>query len=74
MNQERDPLVFYQKTMRANAHRRGGSGLGLARIRAEGEMDLRYQVDDGHVSIFAEAPLASPASTPTPPPSRAYGL
>lgn len=73
MHAESDPLVFYQKMMRANAHRRDGSGLGLARIRAEGEMQLRYELDDGLVTILAEAPLASPASTPTPPPSRGYG-
>ena len=46
-------------------------GWGSARIRAEAEMDLRYQVDDGHVTIFAEAPLTAADAPVSVPASRA---
>lgn len=56
-----DPVAFYDCTIRASAKRQDGSGLGLARIRAEGEMDLSHQFNDGRVTIRAEAVLTGVA-------------
>jgi len=41
-----DPTTFYQQLMVKRAGHRSGSGLGLARICAEGEMALTYTVED----------------------------
>jgi hypothetical protein len=48
-----DPLIFYLDLMRRNAHETANSGLGLARIRAEGEMSLALTVDGERVTIVA---------------------
>jgi hypothetical protein len=48
-----DPLIFYLDLMRRNAHETGNSGLGLARIRAEGEMALTLAVDGERATIVA---------------------
>ena len=53
-----DPVAFYDRTIQASAKRRHGSGLGLARIRAEGEMELSHRIAGGRISIVAEAALA----------------
>jgi hypothetical protein len=53
-----DPVAFYDRTIQASAKRRQGSGLGLARIRAEGEMELSHRIAGGRISIVAEAALA----------------
>lgn len=42
-----DPLVHYQTLLRRNYKRKDGSGLGLARVQAEGEMMLTLEVNDG---------------------------
>jgi hypothetical protein len=67
MRASSDAADFYQKTMRKNAHRSDGSGLGLARIRAEAEMDLSYELEGGHVVIVAHATVPIPQR-----PSRAF--
>lgn len=48
-----DPFEHYQKMMVRNARRTDGSGLGLARILAEAEMDLDCVIDDDRVRILA---------------------
>lgn len=48
------PFAYLQQSMRATAKRAEGSGLGLARICAEGEMTMRYVVEGRTLSIFAE--------------------
>jgi hypothetical protein len=48
-----DPFEHYQKVMLRNAKRTDGSGLGLARILAEAEMDLDYEIVDDRVRILA---------------------
>ncbi len=53
-----DPNEFYQKLMAKTALSPDGSGLGLARIRAEAEMQLSYQIDSDRVCIRASAPVA----------------
>lgn len=52
-----DPVAYYDRTIRASAKRRYGSGLGLARIRAEGEMELSHCIQEGRITIRAESVL-----------------
>jgi hypothetical protein len=52
-----DPNEFYQKLMAKTALSPDGSGLGLARIRAEAEMQLSYQIESDRVCIRASAPV-----------------
>jgi hypothetical protein len=52
-----DPLALYYRFIARSATRSEGSGLGLARIRAEGEMSLAYAVDGDEVTIVAETPV-----------------
>jgi two-component sensor histidine kinase len=49
-----DPVAHYDEMIRESAGRRDGSGLGLARILAESEMDLQYRIDEGLLVITAE--------------------
>jgi hypothetical protein len=53
-----DPFVFYNALMRKNAARTEGSGLGLARICAEGEMTMRYELSGNDVTVIAQADVA----------------
>jgi hypothetical protein len=54
-----DPAQMYQMFMRRSAQRQdGGSGLGLARIRAEAEMNVRCDVFGDEVTIVVEGPVA----------------
>ena len=48
-----DPLAYYQVLMRRSAKRTGGSGLGLGRIRAEAEMQLKYSIEGNLVHLQA---------------------
>jgi hypothetical protein len=50
-----DPQALYQEFMIESAEVESGSGLGLARIRAEGEMDLSYELRDNEIDIHAQA-------------------
>ena len=50
-----DPFALYQTLMRRSSKVREESGLGLARIRAEGEMALALQVVGNTVTIVASA-------------------
>ena len=51
-----DPVALYYEFIARSAERTDGSGLGLTRIRAEGEMELAYTVEGEEVTIVAEAP------------------
>jgi anti-sigma regulatory factor (Ser/Thr protein kinase) len=53
-----DPFVWYQTLMRRTAKRRAGSGLGLARIAAEGEMKLDLELAGDEICICAETIVA----------------
>jgi hypothetical protein len=53
---ERDPLAGYLAAMRANPCGRGG--LGLSRIRYEGELDLGVDVRGRRVTVHAAGPLS----------------
>lgn len=52
----RDPMTFYVELMRRNAQRPRASGLGLARILAEGEMTMGLTVSGQTATIVAETP------------------
>jgi anti-sigma regulatory factor (Ser/Thr protein kinase) len=53
MGQAPDPLQFYLQLMRQTARQEEGSGLGLTRIRVEGEMELSHVVQGAWVEITA---------------------
>lgn len=55
MNRYADPFEHYQAAMERSAKSTTGSGLGLARVRTEGEMSMSYTVEGDTVSITAEA-------------------
>ncbi len=48
-----DPDAYYQQQMLVAAKRNDGSGLGLARIRNEAEMQLSYEIDNDKACIRA---------------------
>lgn len=50
-----DPFVFYQGLLRTTMHDLDGSGLGLARIRCEGDMEVDLTVDGDLVAVTAWA-------------------
>lgn len=59
IGQSSDPFQMYQQFMRRSALRQdGGSGLGLARIRAEAEMSVRCDVAGDEVTIVVECPVS----------------
>jgi hypothetical protein len=49
-----DPIAHYDELIRESAGRRDVSGLGLARIPAESEMELRYATDQDWLIVTAE--------------------
>jgi hypothetical protein len=50
-----DVQAHYQKVMRASAKRSDGSGLGLARVRAESDMVVSYEIEGDLVQLRAAA-------------------
>jgi len=48
-----NPLLLYQSMMRRKLDVEGASGLGLARIRAEGELDLSLEIEGTVVTVVA---------------------
>ena len=53
-----DPLSYYVSLMHAAAGQVEGSGLGLARVRAEAGMALSLELDGDRVTIWADAQIA----------------
>jgi hypothetical protein len=49
-----DPNLYYLDVIRRNARRTDGSGLGLARIHAEAEMEVSVKCARGFVTVIAE--------------------
>jgi hypothetical protein len=49
-----DATALYDQMIARTAQRTEGSGLGLARIRAEGEMTLDYSIAGDEVTLVAE--------------------
>jgi len=54
-----DPDVLYNSMLRRSSLEKEGSGLGLARIRTEGEMSLDLTVTDDLVEITARGQVAA---------------
>jgi anti-sigma regulatory factor (Ser/Thr protein kinase) len=52
VNKAEDSFAFYQKLIAQKARNKDGSGLGLARICAEGEMKVTYQVLEDDVTVI----------------------
>jgi anti-sigma regulatory factor (Ser/Thr protein kinase) len=50
-----DAAAYYQKMMRRAAERVDGSGLGLARVRAESDMSISYEIQGDTVQLRAAA-------------------
>lgn len=50
-----DPFMFYQQLMLATSGEPDGSGLGLARIRAETEMKIDFRTEGDEIEISAQA-------------------
>jgi hypothetical protein len=61
MLQFSDPFVYYQRLMERSAKRKVGSGLGLARLRAEADMELSCEIEEDRVCIVADT-LVHPKS------------
>jgi hypothetical protein len=55
------PETFYQNLIVSNAKRKEGSGLGLARICAEGEMSVTCQVNDDDLVMLEATTVAGKA-------------
>lgn len=58
-----DPIAYYDQLVRETAPKPGMSGLGLARIRAEGDLELDFAVEGNELRIWVEAAVDG-ASTP----------
>lgn len=52
-----DPIAYYDSVI-VKSLRSKGSGLGLARIRAEGKMDVDLSIDGDEVTISAQGSVA----------------
>ena len=58
-----DPLALYQSMMRRTLGLQEESGLGLVRIRAEGELDLSLEIEGTLVTVVASClPTRRPAA------------
>lgn len=62
MHASDDPFTHYFELMKRHARERDVSGLGLARIWAEGEMNVALDTQDDQVTIMASADV-SPVGT-----------
>ncbi|WP_437963451.1 hypothetical protein WMF04_27410 [Sorangium sp. So ce260] len=52
-----DPLEHYDHLITETATIDGISGLGLARVRAEGGLDMDYTIEGNELTIIAHAPI-----------------
>ena len=55
LSEAEDPAAYYLGLMAASARRPEGSGLGLARVRVEAQMDLSCVVDGEDLEVVARA-------------------
>jgi hypothetical protein len=53
LEQSADPYAHYMQVMKRSAKRSEGSGLGLARVRAEAEMEVTCDISDERLVITA---------------------
>jgi hypothetical protein len=56
----KDPVGFYDRMIEETAPLEGVSGLGLARIRAEGGLDFDYRIDGDELTLVVQAPVPRP--------------
>lgn len=65
-----DPAALYDHLIQESLTREGGSGLGLARIRAESGLDLDYEISGNELTVILSSslpespPLGSVEETP----------
>ncbi|WP_437643476.1 hypothetical protein [Sorangium sp. So ce362] len=52
-----DPVKHYDQLITETAMIDGISGLGLARVRAEGGLDMDYTIEGNELTIIAHAPI-----------------
>ncbi|WP_437730456.1 hypothetical protein [Sorangium sp. So ce1335] len=52
-----DPVKHYDDLIIETATLEGVSGLGLARVRAEGGLDVDYKIEGNELTIIAHAPV-----------------
>lgn len=50
-----DPIALYDRLIRETAPHQDGSGLGLARIRAEGALNVDYSIEGSELTISVHA-------------------
>ena len=55
VREAKDPDLLYQQMMRSSVEQAAGSGLGLARIRAETEMTIDVHVEGDEIEVVARA-------------------
>jgi hypothetical protein len=61
MAEEPDAFIYYQAVMKRNAKKTESSGLGLARIRAEGDFDLTMECEGDRVCLCARGAFGGAA-------------
>lgn len=59
-----DPLAYYDQLVLETAPKAGMSGLGLARIRAEGDLELDFAVEGNELRIWVEAAIDGRSPSP----------
>ena len=52
-----DPVALYDQLVLESAPHPGISGLGLARIRAESELDIDYTIEGSELTICVQSPV-----------------
>jgi hypothetical protein len=56
----KDPVALYDRMIEETAPLEGVSGLGLARIRAEGGLDFDYRIEGDELTMVVQAPVPRP--------------
>ena len=56
----KDPMGLYDRMIEETAPLEGVSGLGLARIRAEGGLDFDYRINGDELTLVVQAPVPKP--------------
>ena len=56
----KDPVAYYDRLVRETAPKVGVSGLGLARIRAEGDLALDFEAVGDELRIWVEVVVDGP--------------
>lgn len=62
----KDPVELYDRMIEESAPLDGISGLGLARIKAEGGLDFDYQIAGNELTVVVQGPVPKPVSPEEP--------